>query len=656
MTDGGINVSVSFDYLPRRECGVLLYDKRKKPLKIVFPDSCRIGNMYAVLLEGDISNYLYYLFFCDDRIFMDPYAQAVEGRNVWGRLRGENETIKAKFPAAEDFEWSGDAFPETDFSDTVIYGLHVRGFTRHASSGVEKHRRGTFEGLEDKIPYLKELGVTAVECMPVYEFDEIILNPAYEATEKKKELYGGDVASGNWQYRINYWGFADKGNYYFAPKASYSAVGDPEFSFKRLVRSLHRAGIEMIMQIYFPQRCDPCYIQRVVHHWVNKYHVDGFHLLGMKIPRALLALDPLLARTKIILEEPDGERIYGESRRTPMFRNLASYKDDFRCDARKYLKGDEDMLRSMAEHMRRNGPNEATVHHIADYRGFTLLDLVSYDRKHNEPNGEDNRDGSDYNYSWNCGVEGSSRKKSIQRMRLSQRKNALLFLFLSQGVPFLQAGDEMGHTAGGNNNPYCQDNELNWIIWRTDQTGRRLLAFTRELIAFRQSHPILHRKEPMRIMDTISCGYPDLSYHGQNAWYAQMENYNRHLGIMLCGLYESTGQGRTDDFVYIAMNMHWIDHDFALPDLPAGYDWKLVCDTLDFGQEDCESAFYPRGRLLEEAAKEAEKTRKGTAIAKKNEDSANSRIVTVRPRSIIVLVGKMTQNDRRKNSRKKEKG
>ena len=648
--DGGINVSVSFDYLPKIECGILLYDKRKKPLKIVFPDYCRTGNMFAVKLTGDIAGYLYYLFFCDDKIFMDPYAQAVEGRNVWGRLREGSNVLKAKLPAAEDFDWDGDRFPETDYSDTIIYGLHVRGFTRHASSKVDKHRRGTFEGVEDKIPYLKELGVTAVECMPVYEFDEIILNPAYEATEKKTELFGGD-ASGNWQYRINYWGFADKGNYFFAPKASYSAVGDPVFSFKRLVRSLHRAGIEIIMQIYFPQRCDPCYIQRVIHHWVVKYHVDGFHLLGMKIPRALLALDPLLARTKLIMEEPDGERIFSEGRRSPIFRNLASYKDDFRCDARKYLKGDEDMLRSMAEHMRRNGSKEATVHHIADYRGFTLLDLVSFDRKHNGPNGEDNRDGSDYNYSWNCGVEGSSRKKGIQQMRLSQRKNALLFLFLSQGVPFLQAGDEMGHTADGNNNPYCQDNETNWIIWRTDQTGRRLLDFTKKLIAFRHSHPILHRREPMRIMDTISCGYPDLSYHGQNAWYAQMENYNRHLGILLCGLYESTGSGKTDDFIYIAMNMHWIEHDFALPDLPAGYEWKLVCDSKEYGQEPVESGFYPGGRALEQLALQQGSEHKNQPP--KEEEKKNGRVISVKPRSVMVLLGQMNQSHQERRKRRR---
>ncbi|MCR5418090.1 MAG: hypothetical protein K6E84_04170 [Lachnospiraceae bacterium] len=630
---GGYNVAVALDYLPKKECGILLYDSRRKPLKVAFTEKCRIGNIYAALLTGDFSQYRYYLFYCDDKTFMDPYAEGVDGRNVWGKLRGEDKPLRATIPSGEEFDWGSDRCPETDFADTIIYGLHVRGFTRHASSKVDKQRRGTFEGVEDKIPYLKSLGITTVECMPIYEFDEIILNPAYEATEKKAELYGGSE-NGNWQYRINYWGFGDRGNYFFAPKAAYSAIGDPALSLKRLICSLHKAGIEIIMQIYFPLRCDPCYIQRVIHHWVIKYHVDGFHLVGMKIPRSLLALDPLLARTKLIMEEPDGERIFGEGRRVPLFRNLASYKDDFRCDARKYLKGDEDMLRPMAEHMRRNPSMEAVVHHIADYRGFTLMDLVSFDQKHNGPNGENNRDGSEYNYSWNCGVEGISRKKSIQQMRLSQRKNALGFLFLSQGVPFLQAGDEFGHSASGNNNPYCQDNEINWLSWRWDKMGERLLAYTKELIAFRRSHPVLHRKESMRIMDTISCGYPDLSYHGKNAWYAQMENYNRHLGIMLCGLYESLPGGRTDDFIYIAMNMHWIQHDFALPDLPQGYEWRLVCDTKDAGSDEEPAGFLPSGSPLKDDGKDVD------AASQKDKD-ASLRSIRVRPRSMMILVGTM---------------
>ena len=797
---GGINVSVAFSHVPKKEGGILFYDRRKKETRIPFPDNCRIGSIYAVYLKMDISAYHSYLFYCDEKTFMDPYAIGVDGRNQWGQMRHKSQ-LSALLPSETAFDWGSDRFPETPFEDSVIYGLHVRGFTKHVTSGVERQKRGTFEGLEEKIPYLKELGVTAIECMPVYEFDEIIVNPAYEATRKAgllaagagEEFIGvkeqedepeartdeetvcvpddpsgqhvinendlaievgklnsdkvdGDGASdpadsdsydqergsdetgrageeqtdgmseddrgssvkaneniqqtaadspdgtddnredgvtenvhsaanengrasgkpvpvlaedtgktvkkavkksassnvngyaltdGNWEYKINYWGFADRGSYYFAPKASYSAYHDPVRSFKHLVRALHQAGIEIILQLYFPLRYDPCYIQRVVHYWVMNYHVDGFHLVGMKIPRSLLALDPLLSRTKLIMEEPGGERIYAERGMHPEFRNLASYRDDFRCDARKFLKGDEDMLRPMAEHMRKNDELQAVIHHVADYRGFTLMDLVSFDQKHNGPNGENNRDGSEYNYSWNCGVEGSSRKKGIQAMRLSQRKNILSFLFLSQAVPFLQAGDEFGHTANGNNNPYCQDNEINHLSWRLDQPGKKLLEFTKGLIAFRKAHKITHRRYPLRIMDTISCGYPDLSYHGENAWQAQMENYNRHMGIMLCGLYENLPGGGTDDFVYMAINMHWIAHSFALPSLPGGYEWKMVCDTRSEDKDSVMSGFELSGSPI---------------MKEETEDGKNAPMrITLKPRSVVLLVGRqMDTKDKRK--------
>ncbi len=699
---GCINVAVAFDHLPLKEGGIILYDRKKKPTRIPFPEDCRIGNMYAAFLQMDISLFHSYLFYCDDREFMDPYATAVDERNTWGKLRSKKDKLYGLLPREDDFDWGDDRFPETEYKDTIIYGLHVRGFTRHHSSGVDRTRKGTFEGVEEKIGYLKNLGITAVEFMPVYEFDELILNPAYETAKSIEEslrlarLHDGgdaenkDLSAGsgadvrevkevkeekdkadsghvgsfgeNWQYKINYWGFSERGNYYFAPKASFSAYHDPVRSFKHLVRAMHRAGIEVILQLYFPLRYDPCYIQRVVHYWVTEYHVDGFHLVGMKIPRSLLALDPMLARTKLIMEEPGGAEIYAGRKRTPEFVNLASYRDDFKCDARKFLKGDEDMLRSMAEHFRRNTDVEAVIHHVADYRGFTLLDLVSFDQKHNGPNGENNMDGSEYNYSWNCGCEGSSRKKAILAMRLSQRKNILTFLFLSQGVPFLKAGDEFGHTANGNNNPYCQDNEINWLNWKPDQSGKRLLEFTSQLIAFRKQHPIIHRKKPMRLMDSISCGYPDMSYHGQNAWYAQMENYNRHMGILLCGLYENLPAGQSDDFIYIAMNMHWIGHDFALPGLPAGYKWSLICDTKSAGDDTSPGAFYKDGmdpKQLEAYIEQRSAREKGPFGMNERPAGAEKpsadppRTISVRPRSVVILAGRAEdKGDRRQKTQK----
>jgi glycogen operon protein len=172
----------------------------------------------------------------------------------------------------------------------------------------------------------------------------------------------------------------------------------------------------------------------------------------------------------------------------------------------------------------------------------------------------------------------------VQQLRLSQRKNALSLLLLSQAVPFILSGDECGHSAGGNNNAYCQDNKVNWLNWKPDKNGEALLAFTKELIAFRREHPILHSHRLMRLMDYESCGYPDLSYHGEQAWYARFENYNRHLGMMYCGMYEKKADGNADDFIYIAMNMHWITHEFALPILPPDFAWTPAYSTRETGQ------------------------------------------------------------------------
>jgi len=207
------------------------------------------------------------------------------------------------------------------------------------------------------------------------------------------------------------------------------------------------------------------------------------------------------------------------------------------------------------------------------------MDLVSYDVKHNEANGENNRDGNNYNYSWNCGVEGPTRKKTILDLRKKQIKNALALLLLSQGVPKILSGDEIGNTQYGNNNPYCQDNEISCIDWSGEKKNKDILDYTKMLIQLRKEHNILHHKKELKIMDYYSCGYPDLSYHGKQAWYPEFENYNRQIGIMYCGKYAVNKNGKEDDFIYVAYNMHWIEHEFALPNLPKNKKWHAVMDT-----------------------------------------------------------------------------
>ena len=618
MRDGAINIVIEFPHSPKRVCGIILHTKNHETMRIPFCEEHRIGTLYCVRLEGILVSEFTYQFFVDDVVFCDPYARKISGREKWGKPLGETAAVYAKFDQkSSSYDWQGDKCLETAYEDSIIYSLHVRGFTKHPSSGVAS--KGTFEGLAEKVDYLKQLGVTAVECMPIYEFNEIIYNPAY-TTFKVQNLPFMEEKN-IWEYRINYWGFSDKGNYYFAPKYSYGDGNDPVKSCKDMIRMLHKNGIECMMQIYFSKDQTPAFIQEVLRFWVMEYHIDGFHLMGIGLPMELIGNDPILKHTKIYCETTLADKIY-EAGKPPLFRNLGCYREDFRFDSRKFLKGDEDMLTRISAYIKENSEREAQIHHVTDYRGFTLMDLVSYDRKHNEANGEDNRDGSDYNYSWNCGAEGPSRKKAITSLRLSQRKNALSFLMLSQATPLLMAGDEFGHSTGGNNNAYCQDNKVNWINWKYDKAGQELLEFTKQLIAFRRQHPILHTKKMLRVMDYASKGYPDISYHGEQAWYAQFENYNRHLGVMYCGLYEEKPDGTLDDFIYIAYNMHWITHEFALPILPKDYEWEIAYGTRNLAEE------KHAGELLFDEGEEQKK-------------------VTVAPRSVLVLVGK-------KISKKKE--
>ncbi len=624
MCDGAINIAVYFPHSPKTICGIILHTANHETMRIPFCEDDRIGNLYCVRLEGICVSKFTYQFFIDDIVFCDPYARKIVGREKWGQPLGKETVLWAGFDMeTKEYDWGDDQFPCTPYEDSVLYSLHVRGFTKHSSSGTTS--KGTFEGVAEKIDYLKQLGITAIECMPVYEFNEIIYNPAYTTLNLPNFPFAEE--KNIWEYRVNYWGFADRDNYYFAPKYSYGGGKDPVTSYKNMIRLLHQNGIECIMQMYFSKEQTPGFIQEVLRFWVMEYHVDGFHLKGIGLPMELIGKDPVLGRTKIYCETTMADEIYDHGNRLPQFKNLASYREDFCFDSRKFLKGDEDMLSRMGTYMKANGAYEARIHYITDYRGFTLMDLVSYDRKHNEANGEENRDGSDYNYSWNCGVEGPSRKKAIQSLRLSQRKNALSFLMLSQATPLLMAGDEFGHSAGGNNNAYCQDNSVNWLNWKADKQGQELFEFTKQLIAFRKEHPILHSKKQLRAMDYASKGFPDISFHGEQAWYAKFENYNRHLGIMYCGLYERKADKTPDDFIYIAYNMHWITHEFALPILPQEYEWEIAYGT----------------RLL------AEDKQAGELLFDEGEDQKK---VTVAPRSVLVLVGK--KNLKKKEDKKKD--
>lgn len=601
-------------------CGIMLYDRASGRLRqrIPFSREDRIGNVYCKTLYNVDPADSSYLFFEDDRLIPDDRARVFPKKVPYGKERTA-EDFKAGF-LTDDFDWGEDAPPRLPYDRIIAYCMHVRGFTRHASSGV-KHR-GTFAGIREKIPYLKEIGITTIELQPAYEFEEIL--PIKENERNYPFLTVPGVSDASNRRKLNYWGY-QKG-FYYTPKASYAASCDAVGEFKELVRELHANGMELIMQFYFPEEVKRCEIPEILRFWVLEYHVDGFHLLGENLLADLLAADDVLADTKLWYYNFDTGRIYKREEK-PLYPHLAEYNDAWYYDMRRFLKGDGGMLKNVLYHMRHIPEKAGSIHYLTNYYGFTLADLVSYDYKHNEENGEDNRDGTDYNCSWNCGDEGVTRRQSVKHIRIKQMKNALCLLLLSQSTPLIFMGDEFGNSQKGNNNPYCQDSVVTWLDWNGVKKNEEILKFWKMLVAFRREHPILSPEKELRLMDTKACGYPDLSYHGQNAWSPQTEEYFRHIGIMLCGIYAKDSiacerDGRACEkeegaFLYLAMNMHWESHDLALPRIPKGMKWKVAFTTEEAGEKRRSPAagekkelfrtVPPRSITVFVSAKEAEK-------------------------------------------------
>ena len=566
-TDGGIHVSA---VAAAKACSLLLFVKEDKNGKearfrevrnIPFPEEGKTGHVWSMTLNGAFDD-LYYAFEADGKRFSDPYGRSFAGRERWGRLSHAKRLLLT--PVAEpEFDWQGDRPLHIPYEDCIVYRAHVRGLTKHPASPTE--HRGTFRGVVDKIPYFKELGITTLELLPPVEFQEVMMPENVEGNP-----YGMSEPTG----RLNYWGYAKAGM--FAPKASYADPGtNPVTEFKYMVRELHKAGLEVVPELYFSGREVPEFVLETVRFWVREYHVDGIHLTGYA-PTVLLAKDPYLADTKLWALSWEAEKpAAGEKK------HLGEYNDGFLIDMRRALKGDEEQMSSLIYRNRRNPAETGVLNFMAGTNGFTMMDMVSYDQKHNEANGENNRDGSDYNYSWNCGAEGHVRKKKIQELRSRQLRNAMLLLFLSQGTPVLLAGDEFGNSQNGNNNAYCQDNEISWLNWNLNKWDQALLDFVKHVIAFRKAHPVFHMKQEPRVMDYLACGHPDISYHGVNAWQPEFENFRRQIGILYCGAYAKKPNGENDDFFFVIFNMHWEPHSFALPNLPKNLVWSLAFDTSD---------------------------------------------------------------------------
>lgn len=557
---GGVNFSLNVQ--GKEQVEVVLYRKdEEEPFQVIkLPDDYKTGQVYAVHVEIPENDRVEYNYRIDGRLTADPYTRVLR------RFRGADG--KEQFRCGIDPEYK----PKTDpialrYRDTVFYKLHVRGFTMGEHSGVR--HPGTFTGLREKIPYLKKLGITSLILMPVFEF--------FDKPQRDPDDDGTIAYSFFNDSRTNYWGYT-RGLYY-CPKLSYCATDDPIREFGALVDTLHVNGIECLPEFYFPPEIPGWQVVNVLHYWRMTFNLDGFHLVGYGEWINAVAIDPILSWTKIIYVNYDEARVYPAGSEPPI-QSLAEMNQNYQIAMRRFLKGDLDSAGDAREALVRNSGRIAKLNFFADHDGFTMNDMVCYTNKHNEANGEQNRDGTDRNYSWNCGEEGPTRKRKVNALRAKQLRNAMLMLMTSQGSPVIYAGDEICNSQGGNNNAWCQDNPTGWVNWSRRKAPKEQRAFTEQAIAFRKAHPILHMAEPMRMQDYRGIGYPDLSLHGKMAWHIDDNQMPCAFGMLYCGRYAMKADGTPDDFIYIAYNFYWMEQDFALPDLPRGMRWKVACETV----------------------------------------------------------------------------
>jgi isoamylase len=637
LVPGGVNFSV-YSSGATAVTLVLFHRGESEPLvELPFPEEFRIGGVWAMTVFGIDVEAIEYGYrvqgpqqpavgdrFDPTHVLVDPYAKAMSGRDVWGAPPDWSEQYPLRSRLVfDDFDWEDDTPLRIPNDELVIYEMHVRGFTRDASSGVSQP--GTYAGLVEKIPYLKSLGVNCVELMPIFEFDEFEnsrINP-----ETGEQL-------------LNYWGYSTSG--FFAPKAGYAATGRFGMQcdeFKNLVKELHAAGIQVILDVVFNHTAEGneygptihfrgldnrtyylltpdgwyynfsgtgntfnCnhpvvrdYVLSCLRYWASEYHIDGFRFdlasildrgqdgAPMTNPPLLEALsfDPLLRDCVLIAEAWDAGGLY-QVGAFPNYHRWSEWNGKYRDTVRQFLKGDMGAVGELATRivgspdLYRRRHATASVNFITCHDGFTLADLVSYNDKHNHGNGEGNRDGGNDNNSWNCGAEGPTGDAEVLRLRDRQMRNALVLLLSSQGIPMLLAGDEVGQTQEGNNNAYCHDSPLTWFDWSLVHRNDDLLQFVRRCIQFRAAHPVLRgRDHPTG--QQLAAGYPDVSWHGTRVGAPDWSPGSRLLAVLRCGV-DTAGN---DDFVYLAANMHWEGIEVELPTLPAGLRWHLFTDTYD---------------------------------------------------------------------------
>ena len=639
LTDGGVNFSI----FSREATGctlVLYHHGQEEPFaEIPFPESFRIGDVYTMLVFGldiETTEYGYRfegpwkpeegLMYDSSRVLLDPYAKSVSGRSVWGKRTGEKRGFVHRGQIIrEDYHWEGDKPLEIPLCDLVIYELHVRSFTAHPESGVR--HPGTYAGLAEKIPYLKKLGINCVELMPVFAFDEF---------ENVREADG--------RLLLNYWGYSTLGFFApkagYAASAPFGMEAD---ELKAMIRRLHLNGIEVILDVVFnhtaegnengpviswkgidnrtyyllgpdgsyynysgcgnTMNCNHAVVRNMIldclRYWVADYHIDGFRFdlasiltrdesgQPMMTPPLLetLARDPVLGKCKLIAEAWDAGGLY-QVGSFPSWNRWSEWNGRYRDCVRRFIKGEAgaapELLRRLAgsdDMYASRGPG-ASVNFITCHDGFTLYDLVSYNEKHNGANGEDNRDGSSCNDSWNCGAEGETSDAEVLDLRRRQMKNMMTLLFMSRGIPMLLSGDEFANTQFGNNNAYCQDNEVSWLDWRLLSDNRDLFEYVQRLIALRKAHPVLRA----RAYDTAhnGTGYPELSFHSIEPWQHDPDSHTLTIACLYAEDHVKYGTER-DAFLYLAVNAHWEDHVFDLPVIPPGCRWHVELQSSGEG-------------------------------------------------------------------------
>lgn len=615
-------------------CTLLLFKPQaSKPYaRIPFPDSYRIGDTYSMLvfdIKPDEFEYAFSfdgpyepakgLLFNEENVLLDPYSRAVTGQRKWGEKPegGKDFEYRARV-VKSNFDWGNIKQLEQPFEDLVIYETHVRGYTKDKSSGVSAP--GTFAGLKDKIPYLKDLGINAVELMPIFEFDEM---------ESARVVDGVQL--------YNYWGYNTVS--FFAPNTSYAFNEEHNHEgdeLKSLIKALKENGIEVIIDVVFNHTAEgnemgPCFsfkgidnnvyymltpdahyynfsgcgnvmncnhpvvrsfIIDCLRHWAIEYRVDGFRfdlasILGrdqngapMANPPILesLAFDPVLGKMKLIAEAWDAGGLY-QVGSFPSWNRWAEWNGRYRDDMRSFLKGDDGMAGNAITRITgsrdlyspESRGHKASVNFLTCHDGFTLYDLYSYNEKHNEKNGWNNTDGDNNGHSWNCGAEGETDDPNVNGLRRRLIKNAFAALLCSRGPAMFFAGDEFCNTQFGNNNAYCQDNIISWLDWSRLEEFKEIHDFVRHMIQFRKEHPILRK-----MTKPSSCQFPEISVHNGTPFNASTDYKTKLIGIMYAGRNEEDTE---DDIVFYCMNAYWEPLVMQLPVLPNGKHWHVDTNT-----------------------------------------------------------------------------